>query len=165
MVWGVLLILPSELSSELLEALWCRIVLLFSMDSFRWWWRWWWSLSWWSSRQKRPSSRKANSSPGTSCFSQATQVKHSKWKILFLALITKSFFPKERKHLSHLVPNNLKRRALLTVKWSPSKAQKTYYTPDIVFLAVGFAVSNKAGTIFVQEHLTFAAFQAGCMPF
>ena len=37
--------------------------------------------------------------------------------------------------------------------------------PDIVFLAVGFAVSNKAGTIFVKEHLTFTAFQTGCMPF
>ena len=108
--------LPSELSSELLDVLWWRIVLLFSIESFRWWWWWWWrlwcgwcgSLSWWSSRQNSPSSRRANSSPGTNCFSQATQRKHSKWKILFLARITKSFLPKERKHLSHFVPNSLK---------------------------------------------------------
>ena len=108
--------LPSELSSELLDVLWWRIVLLFSIESFRWWWWWWWrlwcgwcgSLSWWSSRQNSPSSLRANSSPGTNCFSQATQRKHSKWKILFLARITKSFLPKERKHLSHFVPNSLK---------------------------------------------------------
>lgn len=68
------------------------------------------SSTWWSSLQKRPSCRRANSSPGISCFSQATHRKHSRWKILFLALITKSVFPKDRLHFSHLVPNNLDKR-------------------------------------------------------
>ena len=41
------------------------------------------------------------------CLLQAAQRKHSKWKILFLALITKSLVPKDRVHFSHLVPNSL----------------------------------------------------------
>ena len=38
------------------------------------------------------------------------------------------------------------------------KSKEDKHIPDIVFLAVGFAVSNKAGTIFVKEHLTFTTF-------
>ena len=94
------------------------MVLLFSIESFRWW-----SLSWWSSRQKSPSSRRANSSPGTNCFSHATHRKHSKWKILFLARITKSFLPKDLKHLSHFVPNSLQMLMPSKIGWTNTSSR------------------------------------------
>ncbi len=155
------MLIPSELSSELFEALWCKMVLLFSMLGslgIR-------SDSWWSSRQKSPSSRNANSSPGTSCFSQATQRKHSKWKILFLALITKSFLPKDWQHLSHFVPNNLINHESGFKLTFPKLPNENFSLPDIIFFAKGFSVSNKAGTVFVKEHLALAALEAGRVPF
>ena len=61
----------------------------------------------WCSLHTRPSGMRANSSPWTSCLSQATHRKQFKWKILFLARITKSLAPKDRPHFSHLVPKSL----------------------------------------------------------
>lgn len=61
----------------------------------------------WSARQKSPSSRNANSSPGMSCRLQATQRKHSMWYTLERARITKSFLLKPMLHLAHLIPYNL----------------------------------------------------------
>lgn len=63
----------------------------------------------WSARQKRPSSRSANSSPGMSWRLQATQRKHSMWYTLARARITKSFLLKPMLHLAHLMPYNLSR--------------------------------------------------------
>lgn len=63
----------------------------------------------WSARQKRPSSRSANSSPGMSWRLQATQRKHSMWYTLARACITKSFLLKPMLHLAHLMPYNLSR--------------------------------------------------------
>ena len=74
-----------------------------------------WISTWWSSLQNSPSLRNANSSPGIYCFSHATQRKQSRWKILFLALITKSVFPNERQHFSHFVPNNLQRKVIFMI--------------------------------------------------
>lgn len=62
----------------------------------------------WSARQKSPSSRSANSSPGISWRLQATQRKHSMWYTLERARITKSFLLKPMLHLAHLIPYNLR---------------------------------------------------------
>lgn len=62
----------------------------------------------WSARQKSPSSRSANSSPGMSWRLQATQRKHSMWYTLERARITKSFLLKPMLHLAHLIPYNLR---------------------------------------------------------
>ena len=39
------------------------------------------------------------------------------------------------------------------------------HLPDIVLFAEGLSVSYEAGTIFIKEHLAFAALETGSMPF
>ena len=36
--------------------------------------------------------------------------------------------------------------------------------PDVVLLAEGLSVSDKAGTVFVEKHLTLGALEAGRVP-
>ena len=36
--------------------------------------------------------------------------------------------------------------------------------PNIVLFAEGFAVSDKAGTVFIEEHLALGALEAGGVP-
>ena len=36
--------------------------------------------------------------------------------------------------------------------------------PDIILFAISFSVSDKTGTIFVKEHLTFTTFKTGRVP-
>ena len=52
--------------------------------------------------------------PGIKCLAHAVHRKHSKWKILDFALITKSFLLNELPHLSHFVPNNLESYAFIS---------------------------------------------------
>lgn len=61
----------------------------------------------WSARQNRPSSLRANSSPGMSCRLQATHRKHSIWYTFERALMTKSFLLKPMLHFAHFIPYNL----------------------------------------------------------
>ena len=39
------------------------------------------------------------------------------------------------------------------------------YLPYIVLFTVSFSISDKAGTIFIKEHLAFGALETGSMPF
>jgi len=69
----------------------------------------------WSARHNSSSSRRENSSPGSSCLLHTEHRKHSMWYTLSLALITKSLLLNPRLHFAHFIPNSLQNWTLLKV--------------------------------------------------
>ena len=46
----------------------------------------------------------------------------------------------------------------------PPHSSNAVVLPDVVLLAEGLSVSDKAGTVFVEKHLTLGALEAGRVP-
>lgn len=61
------------------------------------------------------SSMTYSSSPVESCFRQIIQVKHFRWKTLFLARLTKSFGDIPCVQPAHFVPNRLENKYKIQV--------------------------------------------------